>query len=124
MHGVITGLKVKDLFRVKKKRKLLFSPRLYFGEGMGPDDLEKLKEKLFHRPLLSNVFLLLLPENDSDQIEFISSKYLVQGYYAEHSLKVVGIAGSREDAISLILKMTEDCLSIRRDCKLKEFLEW
>ena len=124
MHGVITDLKVKDFFRVKKKRKVELSPNLYYGEGMHPEDLEKLMEKVCHKPLLSNVFLLLLPANESDQIEILSSKYLAQGYYATHSIRVVGIANDHDDAVSLVIKITEDCLAIRKDCNLKEFLEW
>lgn len=124
MHGVITGLRVKDLFHVKKKRRLEFSPKLYWGEGMDPKDLDRLSKKLTDSPLLSDLVLLTLPENDSDQIDLIPSKYLVQPFYAEHALKVVGIASDREDAISLVMKITEDCLAFRKDCSLKEFLEW
>ena len=124
MRGVITGLKVKDLFRVKKIRKLDFSPNLYFGEGVASNDFEKLRKKLLTTPLLTNVFLLTLPENDSDQIDLISSRLLVQGYFGEHPIKIVGIAGDREDAVSLVLKITEDCVALRKDCMLKEFLKW
>jgi len=117
-------LKLKNLFCMKKKRRLLFSPNLYFGEGIDPNKMEKLREKLLSKPLFTKVFLLTLPENDSDQIDVLESKYLVQDYYANHSLRVVGIAGDHDDAISLILKITEDCLAIRNDCMLKEFLKW
>ena len=124
MHGVITGLRVKDLFRVKKKRKLEFSPKLYWGEGMNPSDLDGLKKELTESPLLSDVFLLTLPENDSDQIDFFSSKYLIQRFYGEHAVRVIGITRDREDAVSLVMKITEDCLALRKDCSLKEYLEW
>lgn len=117
-------MKVKDIFRVKKKRKIAFSPKLYFGEGMSANDLEALRDKIMNYPLLSNVFLLILSENDSDQIDLISSKYLAQRFYGVHPIKVVGIANDREDAVSLVLKMTEDCFTFRKDCMLKEFLEW
>jgi hypothetical protein len=124
MHGVITGLKVKDLFLVRKKRTIDFSPNLYYGEGLGSKDLEKLSDKLCTKPLLTNLFLLILPENPSDQVDILSSRYLAQPFYGEHPLKVVGIANSREDAISLIIQMTEDCLAVRKDCLLREFLQW
>ena len=109
---------------MKKKRKLEFSPKLYWGEDMDSHDFEKLEEKLTKSPLFSDVFLLVLPENDSDQIDFFSSKYLIQRFYGDHVVRVVGIASDREDAISLIMKITEDCLALRKDCLLKEFLEW
>ena len=124
MHGVFTGLKVKELFRVKKQRMIEFSPNLYYGESMQEKEFEKAKKKILETPLLSNVFLLILSRQGTDQLEVISSKYLAQGYYAEHPVRVVGVAKDREDAISLIIKITEDCLSIRKDCNLKEFCEW
>ena len=117
-------MKLKNLFRVKNKRRLLFSPNLYYGEGIDPEKTEKLKKRLLSWPLFTKVFLLTLPENDSDQIDVLNSKYLAQGYYGDHALQVIGIAGDHEDAVSLILKITEDCLAIRKDCMLKEFLKW
>ncbi|MBO4749883.1 MAG: hypothetical protein J5546_06150 [Lachnospiraceae bacterium] len=91
---------------------------------MQEKDFEKTKKKILETPLLTNVFLLVLPRGGTDQLEVISSRYLAQSYYAEHEVKVVGVAKDRDDAISLIIKITEDCLSIRKDCNLKEFCKW
>ena len=124
MRGVFTGLKVKELFRVKKQRMIEFSPNLYLGESMREKDFEKAKEQILETPLLSNVFLLTLPRGGTDQLEVISSRYLAQGYYVDHVVRVVGVAKDHEDAVALIIKITEDCLSIRKDCNLKEFCEW
>ena len=124
MHGVITGLKVRNLLKNEKERQLDFSPRLYLGEGIKRSKLRRIKRKLIHEPFLADVMLLILPENGSDQLEIISSRYLFQNYYSDHTLRVAGIASSREDAFSLVMKITEDCLSSRRDCSLKEFLVW
>lgn len=129
MHGVITGLKVKqwmrDLFRVKKKRIIVFSPKLYLGDGIERKSLGKLKKRLCKKPLVTNVCLLILSENESDQLDIISSKLLAQTFYEEHSIYVVGMARTKSEAVSLTVRMTEDCISSGRDdCSLKEFLTW
>lgn len=114
MHGVITGLKAK----------LNYSPNLYVGEGISERRLHRMKKKLCHRPLLMSVYLIVFPENDADQLEIISSRQLLLSYYQKLELSVVGLAKNKDDAVELIVRMTEDCLADRMDCSLKEFLSW
>ena len=127
MHGVTVGLKINDLlnlFKNKKQRLLNFSPKLYLGEGIKPSKLGKIKRKLRREPVFANVTLLVLAENRSDQLDIISSKYLIQSYYGDHMLNVAGIAKDHDDAIALLLRITQECLRSRNDCSLKEFLLW
>ena len=114
MHGVITGLKIK----------LHYSPNLYVGEGISPTKLESFKARLYRRPLLTNACLVVFPENAFDQLEIIAVRQLTQKFYENREMRVVGLAKNKDDAVSLIVKMTEDCLADRKDCLLKEFLAW
>ena len=114
MHGVITGLKIK----------LHYSPNLYVGKGISQSKLERFKARIYRRPLLTSACLIVFPENDSDQLEIIDVRQLIQKFYEDRELNVVGLAKNKEDAVSLIVKMTEDCLADRKDCLLKEFLAW
>ena len=114
MHGVITGLKIK----------LHYSPDLYLGEGINFRKLSRIKKKIFEKPLFANFCLIALAERETDQLEIISTGQLIQSFYQGQELKVVGLAKTKDDALSLVLKMTEDCLANRKDCSLKEFLSW
>lgn len=137
MHGEITGLihnlsehlseilsKIRKIFSVRKKRVIYFSPKLYVGNGIDPESMDKLKSRLQRKPLLTSLCLILLSENQSDQLDIISSRELAQTYYENNAIYVAGMARTKVEAISLIIKMTEDCLADRRDCSLKEFLAW
>ena len=130
MRGVITDLmakrhKVIKAFRPNaKKRELFFSPKLYLGDGIRTEDLEKLKELICKKPTKIIACLIVLAENEKDQLDIIATDQLTNSIHPENDLFVVGLAKTKDDAYSLILKMTQDCLADREDCSLKEFLTW
>lgn len=124
MHGVIVNLKLKELLRVKERRLLEFSPNLRLGDGIKPKKLDKLKNNLQTKPLLTDVVILIISENPSDQLELIQSKELAQPFYTYHTLRVIGIAKDQGEAIGLVQKITEECLTLRGDCSLKEYVTW
>lgn len=117
-------MKVKDIFRTEKERVLVFSPELYLGRSIKSKKLDTIKRRLRTKPLLAGVTLLVLSENDSDQLDILSCAQLAQKVYGEHSLSVVGLAGNRDEAVELVIRITRDCLASRRDCSLKEYLRW
>lgn len=103
-------------------RMLTFSPRLYLGEGIKGQKLDKIKKKLTEKPLLSGVYVLVLSRNPSDQLEILDAKQLAQKFYERHALEIIGIAKDYEDALKLVERITRECLSVRGDCRLKEYL--
>lgn len=115
---------MRTFFNNEKERLLDFSPNLYLGIGIDQSSLEKLKKRLRKKPFVTNVYLIVLSENDSDQLDIISSKLIAQPVYGEHRLHVAGLARNMGEAYDLITKIAEDCLKERDDCALKEFLQW
>ena len=85
--------------------------------------LDKIKKKLENKPLFSGVFLVTLSRNSSDQLEIYDAKQLVQSYYKKNPPYVVGLAGNYDEAVALVMQMTEECLRNRGDCRLKEYLQ-
>lgn len=102
---------------------LKYYPRLYLGDSIDADKLDKIKKKLENRPLFSGVFLVAVSRNPSDQLEIYGAKQLAQSYYRKNPPYVVGLAGDYEEAVSLVIRMTEECLASRGDCRLKEYLQ-
>ncbi|MDE6926347.1 MAG: hypothetical protein K2P59_14000, partial [Acetatifactor sp.] len=84
--------------------------------------LDKIKKKLEKRPLLSGVFLIAVSANPSDQLDIFESGQLVQSYYEKNPPYVIGIAGSRGEAVALVEQIVQECLRERGDCALKEYL--
>ena len=85
--------------------------------------LDKIKKKLENKPLFSGVFLVTLSRNSSDQLEIYDAKQLVQSYYKKNPPYVVGLAGNYDEAVALVMQITEECLTNRGDCRLKEYLQ-
>lgn len=99
-----------------------YHPGLYLGESINAKKLEKIKKKLEKNPLLSGVFLVALSRNPRDQLEVYAARELAWSYYRKNPPFIIGIAGSREEAVGLVEKIVEECLRARGDCALKEYL--
>ena len=104
------------------KNRLMFSPRLYLGEGIPEKKLDIIKKKLVFKPLLANVYIITFAGNPADQLEFFDARQMIQRYYREHTVNVIGIAKNYDDAVTLIEKITQECIDKRGDCELKEYL--
>lgn len=99
-----------------------YHPRLYLGESIKAEKLDKIKRKIENKPFLSRVFLVSLSRNISDQLEIYEAGQLALGYYRKYPPYIVGIAGDWQEAVSLVVKIAEECLRVRGDCALKEYL--
>ncbi len=81
---------------------------LYVGESVR--ESERIKEKLAGKGLdwkfWRQVHLIAVSET-SDQLEIFESKMLLQPFWNQEELRVVGIAGNRDEAIRLVISLTE-----------------
>lgn len=102
--------------------KLEYHHRLYLGDSISESKLDKIKKKLAKKPLLSNVYLITISRNPSDQLEIFSANQLVQDYYMKYPVYVIGIASNYNEAVVLIERIVQECLQTRGDCALKEYL--
>jgi hypothetical protein len=102
--------------------KLQYHYKLYIGESITDEDLDKLKKKLDKKPLYCDVYLITICQNPRDQLAIFSSRELVQKYYAKHPVYVVGIASNHGEAVEIVEKIVQECLQARGDCALKEYL--
>ena len=101
---------------------IMYHPTLYLGGSIRKEKLDRIKKKLERRPGFSGVFLISISRNASDQLDIYEARQLCQSYYRKYPPFVVGIAGSREEALQLVERMVTDCLRDRGDCALKEYL--
>ena len=103
--------------------KIAYHPRLYLGESMKREKLDKIKRKLERHPRFSGVFLVVLSRNAHDQLEIYGAKQLRWSYYTKYPPYVVGIAANQTEAFTLVEKIVKECLEERGDCALKEYLK-
>lgn len=92
---------------------------LYVGDTVR--NPAKLKWKLKHHAGVQAYVIVLAPP--PDQLEIFHGAYLKQKYYRYHPPIVVGIAASHEEAVEIVVKITQECLETLGNCNLKEYLK-
>lgn len=97
-----------------------FYKYLYAGDTI--KNLSKIKWKLKHHAGV-NVYVITIAQG-ADQLEIFHSAYLKQRYFRYHPPIVAGIASDYEEAVQIIMKITQECLNDTGACNLKEYLKW
>ena len=97
-----------------------FYKYLYIGDNI--TNPAKIKRKLkLHAGLVSVYVITIAP--GPDQLEIFHSAYLKQKYYRYHPPIIVGIASGYDEAVEIIMKITQECLDTAGNCNLKEYLK-
>ncbi len=92
---------------------------LYVGDGV--KNPQRVKWKLKRHAGVQVYVIALAPS--PDQLEIYHSAYLKQKYYRHHPPIIIGIAASYEEAVDLIVKITQECVEALGNCNLKEYLK-
>lgn len=96
-----------------------FYKYLYIGDTV--TNPAKIKRKLkLHAGVSAYVIALC---KGPDQLEIFHAGYLKQRYYRYHPPVIIGIASDYEEAISMIVQITRECLDATGGCNLKEYLK-
>lgn len=96
-----------------------FYKHLYIGDTV--TNPAKIKWKLKHHAG-TMVYVIAVAHGD-DQLEIFHSAYLKQKYYRYHPPVIVGIASDYDEAVDIVVKITQECLKATGDCHLKEYLK-
>ena len=67
--------------------------------------------------------MITLSKNPYDQLEIYEAKYLAQNYYKKNPPYVIGIAGSYEEAVSIIRQIAEETVAVQGNGRIKEYLK-
>lgn len=95
-----------------------YSP-LYVGASVRHPD--KVIRRLRKGSPLINAYVILLAEGE-DLLEIYDARIFAQRFYRNQARTVVGIAGDHEEAVELVVRITEESLAVRGDCALKAYL--
>lgn len=97
-----------------------FYKKLYVGESIKHP--ERVKWKLRVAAGQFNVHLITVSQNGSNHLECFHNALLKQRVFRRQDYFVVGIAANHEEALSLICRITEDCISATGTADIKSFL--
>lgn len=94
---------------------------LYIGE-QARKNRYKIVWKVKHRAGTINIYLLILPFNSENTLEIINANYLLQSYYKNKDIKIIGIAYSYEEALTLLTKIVQEVYQKTGNVKIKEYI--
>ena len=96
-----------------------FFDNLYLGTGV--PNVYKIKKQILKRSFFVNAYVITLSEG-TDQLDIFDAKILRQSFYRRNPRTIVGIATDYNEAMELILQITQDALAQGYEGKLKQFL--
>ncbi len=96
-----------------------FYKKLYVGESIKKPN--KVKRKLRRNAGQFKVYVIALAGGD-DQLEIYHCAFLQQKYYRDHPPYIIGLAGGYEEAVDIVVKITEAALKETGRPDLKKYL--
>lgn len=98
-----------------------FIKNLYVSNSIKNPD--KVISKLKRNAGQIMVYIISISENSTDQLDIYHCSVMQQKYFHKNkNFMIVGITGSYEEAVEFVKETAVDCLKIRGNCKLKEYL--
>nr|WP_317282104.1 hypothetical protein [uncultured Sellimonas sp.] len=94
---------------------------LYVSDGIKEREQEII-ERLEKKKFQFRIYLLALPENEKNQLEIYHSGMLLQNWYREKDVFVVGIAGGYLEALELVRKIAEETVELTGDANIRQYI--
>lgn len=94
---------------------------LYIGMGVRKK-ADKYIKKLDKGKLVPGIYLITLAANPLDQLDIISSYYLLQNAVYRRCPMVVGLAKNYEEACELLVCMVNEAIHHTGNANIKEYL--
>lgn len=101
------------------KIALRFTDKFYTGSGLLYNE-RIAKWRLKNFVFIKDMFVLMLPENETGQLEIMKASYLKQDYYIKNPPLVVGCTGSQEEAVEIVMRLVDEQLKRTGDASIRE----
>ena len=99
---------------------ITWSSCLYIGEGIGKNK-DRIKRRIEQGKPVPGVFLIAEPSNRENLFDILEAKELWFPYYRKHSLTVYGLAGGKDKAEELVVRMLEEVYRETGEFKVREY---
>lgn len=113
---------MKTLPYYDKIAGMRFIENLYLGEMAGRK-AGKLKRKIKKGSLTTGAYVLCLPDDPAEPVEFFQARLLRQDYYKRHEPLIIGLAADEDEAIELVSKIVKDCIVKTGSLRLRQYTE-
>ena len=96
-----------------------FYSHLYVGESI--KNSKHIVYKLTKGLVVKNKYIITLA-NGNDLLDIYDARLFSQSHFKNFDRMIVGIAGSYDEALELVLCILKETLDSRKDCNAKEYL--
>ena len=107
---------------MKKKGYCRFYKELYWGDSVRKHSL--VKWRLRNGRIQPNIFCIQRAQTDSDQLDIIHCAFLKQPFFLDNPAYIYGIAGSRDEALELIVRISEEADKAGFPGRVREYLDF
>lgn len=83
-----------------------FANHVYIGTSIR-NRAERIMDRMKDGKMLLSVYCITEAGNSTDLYDIYNYHELRQDYYKEHPVKIIGLAGSKEEAIGLVANMIQ-----------------
>ena len=105
---------------MRKHRFCEFYKKLYWGPSVKNRQL--VKWKLSHGSGQLDIYCVTRASMEQDQLDIIHCAFLRQPYYRVHPVFIYGIASSYEEALDIVLRISQEASIAGLDGKLSDYL--
>ena len=106
---------------MKKSGYCRFAGNLYWGNNVKKRAI--VKWNLYHGSGQLNIYCVTRASMESDQLDIIHCAFLKQKYYREHPVLIYGIAEGYDEALDIVLRISQEASIAGMDGRLLEYLE-
>lgn len=106
---------------MKKRGFCKFYKNLYWGTSVKNHSL--VKWRLTYGSGQFNIFCIIKSMNDSDQLEIIHCAFLKQQIFRKYPAFVYGIAGSYDEALDIVIRISDKAIAAGMEGRILEFLD-
>ena len=98
---------------------------LYLGEEIAPKARKIINKIKKNKPTI-DVYVIALASNPKNQLDIIPSWELLQKGYPIDSVRVIGLAQGKKEALQLVTSLVDEVYQKTGDVKILEYLqnEW
>ncbi len=110
------------MYSMKKKGYCRFYKQLYWGDSVKHHSLVRWRIK--NGRIQPNVFCIQKPLSGSDQLDIINCAFLKQPYFLENPAFIYGIAGSYDEALGLLVRISDEAVRAGFEGRIKDYLDY
>ncbi|MDO4478348.1 MAG: hypothetical protein Q4B73_04805 [Lachnospiraceae bacterium] len=97
-------------------------PELYIGDSIR-GRIRRARQKLEAGRPVFGLYLVTYATSPHNELDILNATFLMQKMVRDRLPEIVGVAGSYEEALALVLQITEECLMATGEAHLADYLK-